>query len=127
MPGQFLFEYSILRYVPKVERGEQINLAVVLYCKEKDYLDMRYHIDADRVRCLFGDADLQLLEMHMRSVRMICRGDEEAVGLPSMPMSYRFRWIAAHRSTIIQSSPLHPGMCDDPEAQLERLFGELVR
>lgn len=127
MPGPYLFEYCILRYVPRVERGEQINIGVVLYCKEAGFLDMRYRLDEGRVRAFYPAADTDLLCLHLRSIALICKGDPEAIGIASMDQSFRFRWVAANRSTIIQTSPIHPGLCDDPAEKLDQLYEDLVR
>jgi len=126
MPEQALFEYSVIKYVPLVERGEMINIGVILYCKELAFLDMKYKIDELRIKAFHKEADLDLITMHLRSMDMICAGDESAFGIASLEQNFRFRWLAAKRSTIIQNSDIHPGLCEDAGEMLEHLFKVMV-
>ena len=126
MPEQNLFEYSVIRYVPKVERGEFINLGVILYCKEQCFLQMKFMVDHTRIIAMNKNANYENITLHLRSMEMVCKGDETAFGIASLEQSFRFRWLAAKRSTIIQTSDIHPGLCFDPSEMLDHLFNELV-
>jgi hypothetical protein len=126
MPGNHLYEYSVIRYVPRVERGELMNIGVILYCKELEFLGMLYDLNAERILSFYPHTDVGNLAMHLRSFVMVAKGEENVFGIASMEQSFRFRWIASRRSTIIQTSSIHPGYCDDPEMMLRHLFEELV-
>lgn len=126
MPEQHLFEYSVIKFVPRVERGEMLNLGVILYCKDQEFLGMKYILDEERVTAFYKDADTDNICLHLRSMDMICKGDPTAFGIAGLEQSFRFRWLAAKRSTIIQTSDIHPGLCDDAGEMLEHLFRVLV-
>lgn len=126
MQGKHLFEYSIIRYVPKVERGEAINLGIIMFCKELGFLKLKYKLDKARLTAFHCDADLDNLDMHLRSFELVSIGDETAFGIASLEQTFRFRWLASKRSTILQTSEIHPGFCDDPDVMLAHLFKELV-
>ncbi len=126
MQGKNLFEYAIIRYVPRVERGEMLNLGVILYCKELDFLELKYKIDPGRLKAFYKESDIETLEMHLKSFEMVTKGDENAFGISSLEQSFRFRWLASKRSTIIQTSDIHPGLCGDPKEMLEHLFRQLA-
>jgi hypothetical protein len=122
------FEYAVIRLVPRIERGEQINVGVLLYCQRRDYLGARVHLDPDRLRALDRDADLDAVRAALRGWETTCRGGP--AGGPAaarMRPGERFRWLTAPRSTIIQAGPVHTGLTEDPEAELTRLFDLLVR
>jgi hypothetical protein len=120
------FEYAILRVVPRVERGEFINAGVVLYCQTERFLDALVHLDPERLRALAPAADLQAVLGHLEAVRLVCAGGPEAGALGRLPAGERFGWLVAPRSTVVQSSPVHTGLTDDPEAELERLLRCMV-
>jgi hypothetical protein len=121
------YSYAIVRVVPRVERGEQINVGVILYAPEKRFLAARIEFDPDRVLMLSPGADLSLIEQHLRNIQAIADGSTEAGPLAALPQSDRFHWLTAPRSTIIQTSSVHTGMCADPEAALEDLLNDFVR
>jgi hypothetical protein len=121
------YSYAIIRVVPRVERGEQINVGVILYAPELRFLAARIEFDPERVRVLAPGADLPLIEQHLQSFQGIADGKAEAGALAALPQSDRFHWLTAPRSTIIQTSPVHTGMCSDPEAALDDLLNDLVR
>lgn len=120
------YEYAVLRVVPRVERGERINAGIVLYCPQKRFLEARIHVDRERLRALDPELDAATVEEHLASARRVCAGGPEAGALGSLPPRERFGRVVAPRSTIIQPSPVHTGLCEDPEAALERLMRELV-
>ncbi len=120
------FEYSVLRVVPRVERGECINAGVVLYCQADRFLGARVHLDAERLKALDPDADLEAVRAHLEAVRSVCVGGPEAGSVGRLPLGERFGWLVAPRSTVVQPSPVHTGLTDDPEAELERLLSTMV-
>ncbi len=121
-----LYEYAVLRVVPRVEREEFINIGVVLYCPGRQFLDVRYLLNTARLEALCPELDIPELDLYCRSFASICRGNKKGGLLETMPASSRFRWLTAKRSTILQASAVHPGFCGDPAAELDRLMGILV-
>ena len=121
------FQYAILRVVPDVERGECVNAGVVLFCRQRSFLAARVELDEERVRALAPDADLAAVRGHLDAMCRIAAGDPEAGPIAALPASERFHWLVAPSSTIIQPSPVHTGLSDDPAAELEHLLERLVR
>lgn len=121
------FTYAILRAVPRLERGECINVGVVLYCRACDFLGVRVSLDTARLAAIAPDVDPGLLEPSLEALTRVAAGDLEAGPIAALPTGERFGWIAAPSSTVIQPSEIHTGLCDDPEATLEALFDEVVR
>lgn len=122
------YSYAVVRVVPRVERGECVNVGIVLFAREQGFLAARIELDAARLRAIDPGADLPLIERHLATFQAIARGDVEAGGtMAEWPPSERFHWLTAPRSTIIQTSPVHVGTTDDPEAAIESLLDELVR
>lgn len=129
MPAPHAFDYVVIRVVPRVEREEFVNAGVVLYAPTAAFLGCRIHLDAGRVRALAGagaEVDVPALERHLEAMRAVCEGRREAGELAGLSVAERFGWVAAPRSTVIQSSPVRTGVSDDPPATLERIFEELV-
>lgn len=120
------FEYALLRVVPRVERGECLNAGVVLYCPAVKFLDALVHLDRRRLRALDPGADPASLLAHLRVARKVCAGGPEAGAVGLLPPRERFGWLVAHRSTVVQPSPVHTGLTSDPEAELQRLLQVLV-
>ena len=120
------FEYAVLRVVPRVERGEFINAGVVLYCRADTFLGARVHLDSDRLMALDPGTDLEAVRAHLEAVRSACAGGPEAGTVGRLPLRERFGWLVAPRSTVVQPSPVHTGLTDDPEAELERLLSRMV-
>ena len=121
-----LFEYALLRIVPRPERGEYINAGVVLYSPETGFLDARVHLDTQRLRALDPGADPETVRAHLEAVLVACRGGSEAGGVGLLPPRQRFGRLVAPRSTVVQPSPVHTGFSDDPEATLEHLLRVMV-
>ena len=121
-----LYEYAIIRVVPRVEREEFLNVGVILYCKDLKYLDMRYTIDEHRILNFCKDLDLQELKEHLMAYENICKGNATGGPIAKLDHPSRFRWLTATRSTILQSSKVHPGLCKEPAKILEHLFERLV-
>jgi len=121
-----LYEYAIIRLVPKVEREEFINLGVIIFCPRLDFLKCKYQLDIRRITEFAALAELSDLQAHLRAFELICLGDHAGGPIAALDMPSRFRWLTAIRSTIIQSSRVHPGYLTDPEETLKRLFSSLV-
>jgi hypothetical protein len=109
-----------------VERGEFINAGVVLYCQADSFLGARVHLDPTRLKALDPGADLEAVGAHLEAVRSACAGGSEAGAVGRLPLGERFGWLVAPRSTVVQPSPVHTGLTDDPEAELERLLSRMV-
>ncbi|AYB29597.1 DUF3037 domain-containing protein [Chryseolinea soli] len=126
MQESHLFEYAVIRVVPRVEREEFVNVGVILYCSHEKFLDTRFILNPDRVKALCGEVDLMELNNHIESFERICRGGSAAGPIGALSIAERFRWLTATRSTILQTSKVHPGLCDDANKTLLRLYHELV-
>ena len=127
MPANCTYDYAIIRLVPRVERGELVNVGVILSCPACDFLDARIEIDAARLRALDAALDVDAARAHLDTIPLICAGAPQAGPLAQLPQRSRFHWLVAPRSTIIQTSPVHTGRTDNPAATLERLLKSLVR
>ncbi|MFP8964164.1 DUF3037 domain-containing protein [Streptomyces nanhaiensis] len=131
MSGQFggrdVFEYAVLRLVPRVERGEMINAGVVVYCRARSFVAARTHLDVGRLRALDPHADVEGVRAALHAVECLCRGGAEAGQAAADDAGRRFRWLVAPRSTVLQPGPVHTGLTADPEAETERLLEVLVR
>ena len=126
MHGNHLFEYAVIRFVPRVEREEFINVGVILYCKEHDFLQMKFTLDENRLRALFRETDIGELKNHLQAFHYICCGSTEGGPIGKLDIASRFRWLTATRSTIVQTSKVHPGFCVDPIEKLVDLHEKLV-
>ncbi len=121
------YSYAIIRVVPRVERGEYINVGAVLFARTHRYLAARLDLDPARLHALDPHADLALIERHLGNFVAICAGDPAGGPLAALPYSERFHWLTAPRSTIIQTSPVHTGQCADSQTALEDLIATYVR
>ena len=126
MQEPHLFEYAVLRVVPHVEREEFLNVGVILYCSSEKFLNCLTHIDEDRLKTLCDKIDFEDLKEHVRSFERLCAGGKDAGPIGKLSMPERFRWLTAVRSTIIQTSNVHPGLCTDAAQMLRKLFNQLV-
>lgn len=126
MQGKQVFQHAFIRFVPRVERSEFINVGVVVYCKRKRFLKVKFHIDEARIKALFAEANIAELAAYLKTWDLIAQGEKEGGAIAQLDLSGRFGWLTATRSTIIQSSPVHPGICNDAEAILENLFEKYV-
>ena len=126
MPGKHLFEYAVIRVVPRVEREEFLNVGLVLYCKQKRFLETVFHLDKDRIKAFSPKLDIQEIEAYLNAFEKISKGDKNGGPIAQLDLPSRFRWLTATRSTIVQVSKTHPGLCDDLEKAKQRLFAELV-
>ncbi|MEV7980489.1 DUF3037 domain-containing protein [Streptomyces sp. NPDC086519] len=122
-----VFEYALLRVVPRVERGECINAGVILYCRAKAYVGARTHLDEARLRALDPDADVAGVRAALAAVEGVCAGGAAAGHAAGDDPGRRFRWLVAPRSAVVQPGPVHTGLTLDPAAETERLLDLLVR
>jgi hypothetical protein len=120
------FQYAIWRVVPSVERGEAVNVGVVVYCRRRQFLKARVRVDDDRLRALPSDLDVAAVRTHLDGMVRVADGDPAGGAIAALPQSDRFGWLTATSSTVVQPSPIHTGLCDDPQAVLDRLFTRLV-
>jgi hypothetical protein len=121
------FEYALLRVVPRVERGEFVNAGVVLYCQEKRFLEAAVHLDPERLRALDPRRDLAAVRAHLEAAPRVCAGGPGAGPIGLLPPVQRFGWLVAPRSTIVQPSPVHTGLAEDPREALDHLLETMVR
>jgi len=121
------YSYAIVRVMPRVERGEFLNVGVVLFGREQAFLQARFEVDARRLLSLAPEVDLEAVKRHLATFQAVCDGDPSGGPIAAMPASERFHWLVAPRSTMIQTSPVHPGRSTDPERALQDLLEEFVR
>ncbi len=126
MAGTSPFSYAVYRIVPRVERGERINVGVVLFSRPLDFLAVRTALDEQRLAALWPEADADAVRPHLAALERIARGDADAGPIAELDTTARFHWLVAPSSTIIQPSAVHTGVCDNPAAALDKLFDELV-
>lgn len=126
MQENHLFEYAIIRVVPRVEREEFLNVGVVLYCRKPAFLKMLFSLNEARLQALHPLADAADVQCHLQAYEKICAGHISAGPIAALDIASRFRWLTAKRSTVVQSSDVHPGLCRDPQLTLTRLQEQLV-
>lgn len=126
MQEKHLFEYAIIRVMPKVEREEFLNAGVILYCKQQKFLQAAITLNEDRLRAFSPDADIDEVKAYLNAFECICKGGKQAGPIGQLDLASRFRWLTATRSTVVQSGKVHPGFCDDPVKALTRLHEQLV-
>ena len=127
MHAQCSYDYAVIRVVPRVERQEFVNAGVILWCREQDFLKARIELDEARLRAMDAAVDLDAVRRHLASFSLICAGGDDGGPIGKLPKRERFDWLVAPRSTIIQSSAVHPGRCSDVAETLERLLETMVR
>ncbi|HYP49020.1 MAG TPA: DUF3037 domain-containing protein [Thermoleophilaceae bacterium] len=121
------FQYTLLRAVPELERGECLNAGVILFARTLHYLAARVELDEERLLTLAPQADPKRVGDHLQALARVAAGEAGAGPIARLPPSERFNWLAAPSSTVVQPSAVHTGLCTDPEATLDRLFARLVR
>jgi hypothetical protein len=127
MPENYLFEYAVIRIVPRVEREEFLNVGIILYCKDQQFLQTMYTLNEDRFTAAFGGlVDIEELRTYLLAFEKICKGDKDGGPISKLDMASRFRWLTATRSTILQTSKVHPGLCKNPLDALTHLHNQLV-
>jgi hypothetical protein len=126
MQDKHLFEYAVIRVVPRVEREEFLNVGVILYCAEEKFLQSKCDLDESRLKAFSSEIDMEEVKENLRAFRQISKGGKEGGTIGELDIASRFRWLTATRSTVIQTSKVHPGFCDDAGETLEKLYGDLV-
>ena len=127
MPARHSFDYAVVRVVPHVEREEFVNAGVVLLCRTLGFLGARVELDARRLLALAPDVDVEEVQRHLDAIPRIAAGEPDAGPIARLKPSERFHWLVSPGSTIIQPSPVHSGLCDDPAVALEHLMDRMVR
>ena len=122
MPDKATFEYAVIRVLPKVEREEFVNVGVILFSKPKKFLGMKVHVDEAKLLQLSPKLDIQQIKDYLSAWQAVCEGAPKGGAIGEMEMPSRFRWLTASRSTMIQSSPTHTGLCTAPEEVLAKAF-----
>jgi hypothetical protein len=123
---QDLFEYAIIRVVPRVEREEFINIGVIMFCAKQKFLHVKYIINENKLKTFSSNLDFIELHDHICSIERICQGKAEAGPIGKLDIASRFRWLTATRSTVVQTSKVHPGFCADASETLEKMFLQMV-
>jgi hypothetical protein len=126
MPGKHLFEYAVVRVVPRVEREEFLNVGLVLYCKQQRYLQTVFHLDKQKLQAFSPLLDIAEVQAYLTAFEKVSKGAKDGGPIAKLDLPSRFRWLTATRSTVVQVSKTHPGMCDDLEKAKEKLFAQLV-
>ncbi|MFH6946235.1 DUF3037 domain-containing protein [Flavobacterium sp. FlaQc-50] len=126
MQDSHLYEYAVIRVVPRVEREEFLNIGIILFCKRAKFIKVLFHINTTKIEALSDDFDIEQLECNLTSLQKIANGDKDAGPIAEFDIPERFRWLTAIRSSAIQTSRPHPGLCEDLEKTIQRLFDELV-
>ena len=127
MPAEYTYDYALVRVVPRVERGEQINVGVILSCVDVDFLEARIEFETARLLALDPALDLEAVRAGLESIPAVCAGGPSAGPIGALPPRERFRWLVSPRSTVIQMSPVHTGRTSDPAAAMELLLDTMVR
>ncbi|MBR9920683.1 MAG: DUF3037 domain-containing protein [Bacteroidetes bacterium] len=127
MPDRHVYEYAIIRLVPKVEREEFLNVGVIVFCKRKKYLRVKFYLDEARILAFSDELDLEEVQAYLKTWEYIANGQKEGGKIAQLDQPNRFRWLTNSRSTIIQPSKVHVGLCEAPEEVLEKLFSKYVK
>lgn len=126
MQEKNLFEYAVLRVVPRVEREEFINVGVVVYCAKQKFLGVRFELNKEKLAAFCKETDLTVLEDNLDAFERICRGGSESGTIGKLDIASRFRWLTATRSTVVQTSRAHAGFCKDASETMQKLYAEMV-
>lgn len=126
MQEKFTFEYAIIRIVPRVEREEFLNVGVIVFCKRPAFLDMKYILDEKKILTLYPKIDLEDVRQHLQAFEQISKGNKDAGPIALLDHAARFRWLTAKRSTVVQTSAVHPGICNDAGKTVDKLLEQLV-
>ena len=127
MLEEHLFEYAVIRVIPRVEREEFLNVGVILYCSAQDFLQTAFELNQERLRAFSCDLKVSEIAEHLVAFEQICAGGAKAGPIGKLPPGERFRWLTAPRSTVVQTSPVHTGLCSDARETLARLLTKLAR
>ena len=126
MPAN-LFEYAVLRIVPRVEREEFLNVGIILFCPAERFLQAKFELPKERLLAFRADLDLDALHTRLCAFDQICQGGPAGGPIGQLPLAGRFRWLTANRSTMVQTSAVHPGLCTGAAETMAKLYVELVQ
>ncbi|OXG06557.1 Protein of unknown function (DUF3037) [Flavobacterium araucananum] len=126
MQDSHLYEYAVIRVVPRVEREEFLNIGIILFCKKAKFIKVLHHINDAKVEALSNDFDIEQLHCNITALEKIVNGAKDGGPIGQMEIPERFRWLTAIRSSAIQTSRPHSGLCQDLDKTIQRLFEELV-
>jgi Protein of unknown function (DUF3037) len=126
MQQQHLFEYAVLRIVPQVEREEFLNVGVILYCAKQQFLQVKFKVQEERFKLFSCELNMDEIKNYLKGFELICVGADGSGAIGKLPIAERFRWLTATRSTVLQTSKVHPGFCEDAGEKLEQIFEQLV-
>ena len=126
MPATSSYDYTIIRLVPLVERGECINIGVIVFCRTQRFLDMLIHFDEQRLQAFAPGLDFGFVKQQVEALVQVCHGGRGGGPIGELSQAERFHWLVSPRSTVIQTSPVHCGMCSDPASTLQQLLERLV-
>lgn len=127
MPTPNSFDYAVIRVVPRVDREEFINAGIILFCVTRDFLGAKVELNEARLLALDSTVDVQTVRDHLQAIPRIAAGGDDGGPIGRLPRKDRWHWLVAPRSTVVQVSPVHAGLCDDPEVALEQLMDRMVR
>ncbi len=127
MGSDYIYDYAVIRVVPKVEREEFINAGILVSCEEKEFLEARIELDERRLKAIAPQFDIETAKVHLSAIPIICAGGAAAGSIGELSQRKRFNWLTSPKSTIIQMSPVHSGYCKDPAEALEHLFQTMVK
>lgn len=126
MQNRHLFEYAIIRVVPRVEREEFINVGVILYCAKQNFLKCVFEVNLTRLAAFECDVEAEVIQSNLSAITKICYGGKEVGAIGELDLASRFRWLTATRSTVVQASKVHPGFCNNADETLNELFHKMV-
>ena len=126
MRGKHLYEYAVIRVMPRVERGEFINVGIIVFCKKEKFIRMLSHINEKKLACFSSELGIDELKKNLDAFQKIAEGEKNCGEIAQMDAASRFRWLTAVRSASIQTSRPHPGFSDDLENTANRLLREMV-
>ncbi|KVV15499.1 DUF3037 domain-containing protein [Flavobacterium sp. TAB 87] len=126
MQDNHLYEYAVIRVVPRVEREEFVNIGIILFCKRAKFIKVLFHLNGNKIQSLSADFDVDQLACNLTSLQKIAEGTKDGGPISEMDIPSRFRWLTAIRSSAIQTSRPHPGLSKDLDQTIQRLFAELV-
>jgi hypothetical protein len=126
MQDKHLFEYAVIRIVPRVEREEFLNVGVILYCAKQNFLQTIFQINEEKLNAFCSELNITELTENLQAIERICAGGKGSGPIGKLPTAERFRWLTATRSTVVQTSKVHPGFSENPKETLEKLYEQLV-
>jgi len=126
MPAKHLFEYAVIRIVPCVEKEEFINAGIILYCASKKFLQVAHTLNEKKLNAFSTEINMDAIRQRLEAFEQIANGEKTGGTIATLPLASRFRWLASTKSTVIQTSPVHPGLCIDPHETMMKLFAQMV-